>query len=223
MQKDQARQFCNEPLVQGEWRIEGMRDRVSYSICFGDHRIYRYWLEANIPLAREQKDKGTCLFLMLNPSKANERKPDWTVKKCIAFAQHWGYGTLWICNLFAVRGPDAKEALSHPNPVGPDNDRHIQGAARQADKVVLAWGTSGYDVEDLFLGRVKEIVGMLVDGGRAEKLHRFNDFSNGRGQPRHPGAYGKYELSLSTPCVQFTDDELTRFEFHGFARPWKSA
>ena len=48
----------------------------------------------------KSEDKGTCLFLMLNPSKADQNISDKTVDKCKTFARKWDYDTLWICNLF---------------------------------------------------------------------------------------------------------------------------
>lgn len=84
--------YCSEPLTEGTWEHVAKVGRVSYSICFGDHRVYRYWLEAKVPLAPEQKDKGTCLFLMLNPSDTDEEEPDPTVRTCLKFAKQWGYG-----------------------------------------------------------------------------------------------------------------------------------
>ncbi len=95
---------CNEPLVEGEWLIKGMRGSTSYRICFSGDRAYRYWLEAEVTLASKRKDNGTCLFLMLNPSDTDESEPDPTIRKSLAFAEQWGYGTLWVCNLYAFRG-----------------------------------------------------------------------------------------------------------------------
>ena len=78
---------------------------------------------------------------MLNPgSHEEDRETHRTRTKCEQFARGWSYGTLWTCNLFAVRGKDAKEALSVADPIGLENNRHIKAAASRADKIVLAWG-----------------------------------------------------------------------------------
>jgi len=41
-------------------------------------------------------------FIGLNPSSADETKNDPTVRKCIGFAQRWGYGGLLMLNLYAL-------------------------------------------------------------------------------------------------------------------------
>jgi hypothetical protein len=40
-------------------------------------------------------------FIGLNPSKANEENNDPTVRRCIGFAQRWGYGGLLMLNLYS--------------------------------------------------------------------------------------------------------------------------
>jgi len=58
---------------------------------------YRYHLE------RHWGDVKPCLFIMLNPSTADGRKDDSTIKRCVAYAMSWGYGKLYVINLFALR------------------------------------------------------------------------------------------------------------------------
>ncbi|OBQ31952.1 MAG: hypothetical protein AN485_22785, partial [Anabaena sp. MDT14b] len=43
-------------------------------------------------------------FIMLNPSTADDKKLDYTLIRCIDFAQSWKkYGSLELVNLFAYR------------------------------------------------------------------------------------------------------------------------
>ena len=118
---------------------------------FSDDRLYRYalWRELpthQVPLFGEGKgqSRGTCLFIMLNPSTAGIRENDPTVSRCIQFAQAWGYGRLVVCNLFAFRTtyPSALHSR-HRNGlpvIGPSNDQIIRRAIDAADLVVCAWG-----------------------------------------------------------------------------------
>ena len=148
---------------------------------FSPDRRYRYWLEAKLSdrdgLPSQQA--GVCLFLMLNPSRADESRSDPTVTRCKGFAGDWGYGVLWVCNLFAMRSPQPEVLKQSPDPVGPMNDGHIVRSARDADSVVCAWGNDG-----THLGRGENVLRMLEDDGLSDKMYHFG--MTKKGQPRHP-------------------------------------
>ena len=59
------------------------------------------------------------------------------------FSTQWGFSTVEIVNLFAVRGTDPGVIKTTKDPVGPENDAHIASRARAADVVICAWGTNG--------------------------------------------------------------------------------
>jgi hypothetical protein len=99
---------------------------------------YRY------SLAREWNAKlGKVLFILLNPSTADATFDDPTVKKCIGFAERWGFESLKIVNLFAYRATDPEELVEAKDPVGSDNDRWIREAVKRTDFVVVGWGNLG--------------------------------------------------------------------------------
>jgi hypothetical protein len=52
--------------------------------------------------------KGRVVFVLLNPSTADEVEDDKTLNRCIDFAKCWGFGSLEIVNLFAYRTKDPK-------------------------------------------------------------------------------------------------------------------
>ena len=58
-------------------------------------RQYRY------ALWRKWADGPQVLFVMLNPSTADESVDDPTIRRCISFAKAWGFGSLSVGNLFA--------------------------------------------------------------------------------------------------------------------------
>lgn len=100
---------------------------------------YRYTLE------REwMTGSGTCLFIMLNPSTADAEQDDPTIRRCIGFAQRWGYKRLTVGNLFAYRATDPKD-LRRQTPLevaaGPENDEWLRRLCTQAALVVAAWGS----------------------------------------------------------------------------------
>lgn len=108
---------------------------------FSPDRVYRYYLERTIdPLMNNQR--SVC-FVMLNPSIADETRPDHTITKCIGFAKRWGYGTLRVVNLFALVSTDPKGLVKHGAPIGPDNDRWITKVAWESERIVCAWGAHG--------------------------------------------------------------------------------
>jgi hypothetical protein len=60
---------------------------------------------------------------MLNPSTADERRDDPTIRRCIGFSRARGFGGKTVVNLFALRTPEPRDLREHADPIGPDNDR----------------------------------------------------------------------------------------------------
>lgn len=116
-----------------------------------DDGVYRYRLHRTWDSA-----KPTVAFLMLNPSTADATEDDPTIRRCIGFAKEWGYGTLIVGNLFALRSTDPERLTEHPEPVGPENDAHLMSICGAADQTIAAWGTRGS-----FGSRGYEVVEML--------------------------------------------------------------
>lgn len=133
---------------------------------------YRYTLERVLnPLHPEP----TVLFVMLNPSTADEREDDPTIRRCIGFARSWGAGRLRVVNLFAARATDPREMKAMDDPVGPGNDQWIAHEIANAETVVAAWGTHG-----AYRDRAADVMAMLP-GVDWQCLGTTKD-----GHPRHP-------------------------------------
>lgn len=111
-----------------------MRRGALFSPC----RKYRYAL-----FRAWEPAKGFVMFVGLNPSTADETVDDPTIRRCIAFAQAWGYGGLCMANLFAFRATEPADMKKAPDPVGPENDGYLQSLSLAADVVVAAWGVHG--------------------------------------------------------------------------------
>lgn len=94
------------------------------------YQLWRCW-DPNLP---------AIMFVGLNPSTATETVNDPTISKCIKFAKAWGYGTYLMCNLFGFRSTDPRGLDIVDDPIGPENDAHIAAFAKQASKIVAAWG-----------------------------------------------------------------------------------
>ncbi|MGF6870951.1 DUF1643 domain-containing protein [Paraburkholderia sp. MM5477-R1] len=69
--------------------------------------------------------KTAAVFVMLNPSTADEEQDDPTIRRCRGFARLWDCNGISVANLYALRSTDPAGLWVHPDPVGPDNDAHL--------------------------------------------------------------------------------------------------
>lgn len=152
---------------------------------FSQDRKYRYLLGR-----QTGPNDQSCLFIMLNPSTADETQNDPTVRRCEGFSALWGYGNLVVANIFAFRSTSPLRLAVQDDPVGPENDYWIMRAAKVADKVILAWGNWGE-----FRGRGNRVRGML-DAENIEYHHFGLTKAN---QPRHPLYLRKDQELISAP------------------------
>ena len=129
------------------------------------YRLGREW-DSGLPMVA---------FIMLNPSTADAEQDDPTIRRCIGFAKSWGFGGLIVGNLFALRSTDPAALYGHPDPVGPDNDKHLGAIARSAEQVICAWGTHGK------LNERGRRVGEMLSGANLAALKVTAD-----GSPGHP-------------------------------------
>lgn len=96
------------------------------------YQLWRIWDDS----------KPKVMFMMCNPSTANADKDDPTIRRCIGFAKTWGYGGLYVGNLFAFRSSNPKDLLNASDPIGKENLKHIAEMRDKSQIVVLAWGNS---------------------------------------------------------------------------------
>lgn len=95
---------------------------------------YRYRLE------RDGLGCGATAVIMVNPSTADAEQDDATIRKLRGFGERLGWGRIIVGNLFAYRATDVRELAKVSDPVGPLNDEHLHDIARDAMRVVFAWG-----------------------------------------------------------------------------------
>jgi hypothetical protein len=77
---------------------------------------------------------------MFNPSTADDKKDDPTIRRLIGFAKSWGYGGIYVGNIYAYRSTSPSEIKKTLDPTGPENKTHIKNLIEKAEKVVYAWG-----------------------------------------------------------------------------------
>lgn len=129
---------------------------------------YRYWLRRSW-----NPSGGQCAFIGLNPSTATAHEDDPTLRRCVGFAKQWGYGSLLLVNLFALRATNPQALRTATDPVGKRANQWLKRAASESDMVVAAWGNGG-----ALLGRAQRIWATLEG---AVCLGITN-----QGMPRHP-------------------------------------
>lgn len=152
--------FCQTPVIA--------------SAVISDCGKYRYSLTR---IWDESKPK--VMFIMLNPSTADASNDDPTIRRCIGFAKSWGFGGLYVCNLFAFRATNPKDLLKADNPFGDQNIWHTRQLFDKVEKVICSWGNKAIVDKILGKGNDYETIYYAYD-----KLH-FLELSKD-GTPKHP-------------------------------------
>ncbi|RWX03381.1 DUF1643 domain-containing protein [Flavobacterium cerinum] len=103
------------------------------------YRLWRVWDES----------KPKVLFIMLNPSQADDMRNDPTIRRCIGFAKLWGYGGLMVGNIFPYISTEPK-ALKYVEDFHNDlNLIHISNMANQCSIIVYAYGNAPIEVKHI--------------------------------------------------------------------------
>jgi len=144
------------------------------SALFSSCKQYRYALKR----ATDALFSGgrQALFVMLNPSTADETMDDPTIRRCIRFAYDWGCSVLRVGNLYAFRATNPEELWKIQDPVGPENDLFLYRMMSQTKDVLCAWGNNAQPERvEAFIKLAKEAGATLWCLGTTKE-----------GQPRHP-------------------------------------
>lgn len=143
---------------------------VTREAVFDRSGMYRYQLRR-----RWRDGAGATVFVLLNPSTADDVSDDPTVRRCMGYARGWGSRELRVVNIFAYRATDPADMKRARDPVGPENDAAICDACRRSDRIVLGWGAHG-----AHLDRGSAVLTLL----RRFRLHCLG--TTRAGAPRHP-------------------------------------
>lgn len=137
------------------------------------YRLWRRWAEG-----------PHVLWLMLNPSTADEVENDPTIARCIIRTKAMGHAGVEVANLYALRSTDPKALKGTTTPIGPGNSAAILEAADGAAMIVCGWGSHAQ------AGRVTDVVRQLTQAGHDLYALKVSDKT---GQPCHP-LYLSYDL-----------------------------
>lgn len=170
----------------------GRGDGIERSALLSGDHLYRYTLE------RRWEPRGAsgdgALWVMLNPSTADDRVDDATIRRCISFSRGFGFRSLKVVNLFALRATDPDELRKADDPIGPHNDRTLELEAKEAQQVIVAWGAQPTRWRQ---GRAETVTALL----RGSLFYASDLKCLGRTQKGHP----KHPLYLPA------DTELKRY------------
>lgn len=135
-------------------------------------------------------------FVMLNPSDADEKKDDPTIRKCIGFSKSWGYGRLFVANLDPLIGSKPAElSLFTDDAYARFNTEVLVNVLKDSDVCVAAWGAHP---EATDAGR--RIVALAETLGVSQRLRCLG--TNLDGSPKHPG-----RIAYATPLVRYPLEE----------------
>jgi len=131
------------------------------------------------------------MFIGLNPSIADERIDDPTIRRCIGFAKKWGYSGMFMCNAYTLVSTNPK-ALNTEIPLALGAHLAMRLLRSRSEVAIAAWGNLITQVRD-WESRVERIKTDLWP------LHCLGITKIGH--PRHP-LYLPYNVKLE----QFTKE-----------------
>lgn len=152
---------------------------TSQNARFSRCKTYRYSLSRSW-----NEGSGKAVFIGLNPSTADQREDDPTIRRCVGFARAWGCNSMEIVNLFAYRATKPGDLKLSAKPIGRNNDRWISAAISEAALSIACWGNHGE-----FQGRSDKV--------RDRYPNLLCLGINASGAPKHP----LYIKATQTPFV----------------------
>ena len=132
--------------------------------------------------------KPRALYVMLNPSTADARQDDATIRSCVRLASGLGYGSIDGVNVFGYRATDPKELAAVSDPIGPRNEAVVIAAIGRCDVVICAWGT-----HPMAASKTNFLLGHI----RSRRPAAYCLGKTKHGAPRHP-LYVKSGTQLET-------------------------
>jgi hypothetical protein len=180
-----GRELPEPPLVCD--RSEDLAGMTSWA-AFNEPRTHRYLLGRSW-----QPALPVMTWIMLNPSTADAEKNDPTIVRCMRFARREGCGGIHVVNLFALRATDPRDLRRHGDPVGPGNDRIIDGQA--CGLVVAAWGAGG-----MLGGRGPRVAARILSAGTTLLCVGVTK----DGHPKHPLARGRERVPDDAPLTPWS-------------------
>jgi len=145
-----------------------MGNNELYGAIFEQGEKYRYVL-----WRLWSKSKPYVLFIGLNPSSANNKDNDPTVRRLISLCRSNEFGGFSLCNLFGIITPNPRVIHNTPDPIL-NQDGYIQAHHNKSDITIFMWGSFKEARE-----RAAVIIDLYGEGAMCFK-------QNADGSPIHP-------------------------------------
>ena len=85
--------------------------------------------------------KNKILYIMLNPSLADDKNDDPTIRRLINFTKKFNYGGFLVGNIFTKITPNPKE-IDTSKGMSDTNFEKLLNLINKVDQIVYAWGSS---------------------------------------------------------------------------------
>ena len=177
------------------WRNVKVGDkRRDYKVkCWkSDDDKHRYKLKISLINSTSTKE---ILVIMINPSYAYEKKPDYTCRALINLCDFNKYNSITICNLFSLIKSNM-ENLNEPRKMNIANDKLSDDKLEECieciknfNEILCAWG-SAEKIKDrsFYNDRIRKVYNDMLKG---KNLKKFGDEVSFKGKtyPTHPRRY----------------------------------
>lgn len=114
--------------------MNSLFDSDNSGAIFSDCRKYRYAL-----WRIWDRSKPLIMFIGLNPSTASEQMDDPTIRRVKRFAKDWGYGGVYMMNLFAIVSSNPDILLTNVDLLGANNE-WLNKISDKCKDILFAWG-----------------------------------------------------------------------------------
>jgi len=181
--------------------LNGITRSAALSRC-GDYRL---------TLTRTWDQRPVLLVVMFNPSDADDKVDDPTIKLLMQIASHNGFGGIVVVNGIPLRSSKPAEAIDMVNTwdkrsAWDERDRLqqnlgiIEREVRRAGAVLLGWGALADRCGFWFDTVLEEIEAALPDGVPLYCLGK-----TAGGYPLHPLARGKRRVRRDAPLLPWRE------------------
>jgi hypothetical protein len=161
-----------------------MNHYIENDAVISDCGKYRYLLRRTW-----DHTKPRALLIMLNPSTADAKLDDPTIRSCVRLLSGLHYGSMEVVNIFGWRATDPDELPKQADPIGPMNERIVAAAISRCDVVVCAWGANA------MAARKSQYLCALI---RSNKPGIYCFGMTKSGAPKHP-----LYVKSGTPLITF--------------------